>query len=86
MKATVYDHSGNGTLWVSPPYEWGYADNYPNNHEKAQIDLNWAVDKDGNPVRLKGIDFIKVYTCNRAQGGWTGEISTEISGFTDLNI
>ena len=86
MQATINNNSGSGTVWVSPPYDWGYADNYPNNNEKAQIDIDWAVDKSGNPVRLKGIDFVKVHTGNRAEGGWIGEVSTEISGFTDLNL
>ena len=86
MEASAYDRSDNGSLWTSPPYDWGYADNYPNNNEKAQIDIDWAVDKNGQPVRLKGIDFVKVYTGNRAEGGWLGEVSTEVSGFTDLNL
>ena len=83
METTVHNQSG---IWVSPPYDWGYADNFPNNDAKAQIDIDWAVDKNGNPVKLKGIDFVKVYTGNRAEGGMFGEISTEVSGFTDLNL
>ena len=86
MEATLYDASGNGTNWVSPPCDWGYADNYPNNDPRAQIDMDWAVDKNGNPFKLKGIDFVKVHTGNRAEGGRFGEISTEVSGFTDLNF
>jgi hypothetical protein len=86
MEATIHDQSGNGTLWVSPAYERGYADNWPNNDVKAQIDIDWVVDNNGNPVKLKGIDFVKVYTGNRAEGGWLGEVSTEVSGFTDLNF
>jgi len=86
MEANPYDTSGNGTIWVNPAYDWGYADNWANNNEKAQIDIDWAVDKNGTPVRLKGLDFIKVHTGNRAEGGWLGEVSTEISGFTDLNF
>ena len=86
MAATINNNAGSGTVWISTPYEWGYADNYPNNNEKAQIDLDWAVDKDGNAVRLTGIDFVKVHTGNRAEGGRLGEVSTEVSGFTDLNL
>ena len=85
MEATIYDQLGTGMLWVSPAYDWGYADNWPNTDVRAQIDIDWAVDIDGNPVTLKGIDFVKVYTGNRAEGGWIGEISTEITGFVDLN-
>ena len=83
MEANLYEQSGN---WINTPYDWGYADNFPNNDPRAQIDIDWAVDKNGNPVRLEGIDFVKVYTGNRAEGGWTGEISTEITGFIDLNL
>ena len=86
MEATIYDRSGTGALWVSPAYDWGYADNWPNTDVRAQIDIDWAVDKDGNPANLKGIDFVKVYTGNRAEGGWLGEISTEVAGFIDLNL
>ena len=83
MEADANNQSG---IWVNPPYEWGYADNFPNNDARAQIDMDWAVDKNGNPVKLKGIDFVKVYTGNRAEGGMFGEVSTEVSGFTDLNL
>jgi len=83
MEATVNNQSG---IWVSPPYDWGYADNHPNSDEKAQIDIDWAVDKDGASVKLKGVDFVRVHTGNRAESGWLGEISTEVSGFTDLNL
>ena len=86
MEANIYDQSGTGTYWVNPAYDWGYADNMPNNNDKAQINIDWAVNKNGVPVRLKGIDFVKVYTANRAEGGWLGEVSTEVSGFRDLNL
>jgi hypothetical protein len=78
--------AGSGNNWSNLPYEWGYSDNWANTNEKAQINIDWAVDKDGKTVKLKGIDFIKVYTSNRAEGGWLGEVSTEVSGFTDLNL
>ena len=32
------------------------------------------------------VDFIKVYSSNRAENSSTGEVSTEVSGFTDLNL
>ena len=53
---------------------------------KGQIDISWAVDKNGSAVNLKGIDFVRVYSANRAEGGWLGEVSTEVSGFKDLNL
>lgn len=84
--SNVYDQSGSGTYWVNPAYEWGYVDNWANNHEKAKIDINWAVDKTGAPIQLRGVDFVKVYTGIHDMAGWLGEISTEVSGFTDLNL
>lgn len=78
--------AGSGNNWSNLPYEWGYADNWANADTKAQINIDWAVDKEGKTVKLKGINFVKVYTSNRAEGGWLGEVSTEISGFTDLNL
>ncbi len=86
MEAGIYDQSGNGTNWVSPAREWGYADNWPNADARAQIDIDWAVDADGSHVHLDGIDFVKVISATRAEGGWTGEVSTEVSGFIDLNL
>jgi hypothetical protein len=86
METTIYDKSGNGTLWTSPAYDRGYADNHANNDDRAQIDIDWAVDGEGNAVRLQGIDFVKVICANRAEGGWTGEVSTEVSGFVDLSL
>ena len=86
METKVYDQSGNGTYWVNPAYDWGYADNWANTDTRAQIDIDWAVDTNGISVQLEGIDFVKVYTGNRAEGGWLGEVSTEVTGFTDLNL
>ncbi len=78
--------AGSGNNWSNSPYDWGYSDNLANTNEKAQINIDWAVDKNGKSVKLKGIDFVKVYTSNRAEGGWLGEVSTEVSGFKDLNL
>jgi hypothetical protein len=86
MECLIHDTSGNGTYFINPPYEFGYADNYANTDARAQIDISWAVDSNGNPVTLKGIDFMKVYTGNRAEGGWLGEVSTEVAGVKDLNL
>lgn len=86
LKSNIYDKSGTGTNWANPAYDWGYSDNWANNDVKGQIDISWAVDKNGKSVQLKGINFVKVYTSNRAEGGWLGEVSTEVSGFKDLNL
>lgn len=86
MKENLYQSSDASRIWVSSPLDWGYADNWLNNDAKAEIDIDWAVDKNGDPVKLKGIDFVRVHTGNRAEGGWLGEISTEVAGFIDLNL
>lgn len=72
--------------WVQYPYAWGYADNHPNNSEQSKFDIDWAVDKEGNPVKLDGIDFVKIYTAVNQVCGWMGETSTEISTIEDLHF
>lgn len=44
------------------------------------FDIGWAVDTNGNYVNLDEVDFIKVQNGVLADGGWLGEISTEITG------
>lgn len=44
------------------------------------FDISWAVDSSGNYVDLDKIHFIKVHTAILANGGWLGEVSTEITG------
>jgi len=44
------------------------------------FDISWAVDSDGNYVELDQIHFIKVVTAMQGNGGWLGEVSTEIAG------
>ena len=82
----IEDQSGNGTYFVSKPFAWGYADNVSDAEENAAIKISWAVDKDGKTVKLPGIDFIKVHTGMRAEAGWLGEISTEVTGLVDLHL
>lgn len=72
--------------FVLPSFKYGYADNYPNDAAKAAIDIDWAVDKDGKPANLPGVDFIKIYTGVNQENGWLGENSTEVCGVTDLNL
>lgn len=82
----IYDQSGEGTYFISPAFSWGYSDNLTNDDPSAALQIEWAVDKKGNPVHLAGIDFVKVYTGMNGQAGWLGEISTEVAGMTDLNM
>lgn len=80
------DSNGQGNRWELKEFEWGYADNLPNNHDDSAIDISWAVDKDGKKVHLPGVDFIKVYTGLNQEAGWLGETSTEVSGAIDLHL
>jgi len=98
LKSRNYDQSGNGTYWVNPAFDWGYADNFspidrltddPNasagvnaNHFK----ISNAIDFDGKPAGLKYIDFVKVQVGINAKSGWLGEISTEVFDFYDFNL
>lgn len=67
-------------------FAYGYADNATNNSNGSKIDIDWAVDKDGNSVKLPGIDFIKIYTGINQENGWIGECSTEVMGVEDLHL
>ncbi|MHC5352618.1 cell surface protein [Myroides sp. LJL115] len=73
-------------FWEQISYEYGYADNAPNTDQRSHIDIDWAVDKEGKPAKLRGIDFIRVYTGVNQEAGWLGEISTEVAGAIDLHI
>lgn len=48
------------------------------------VDIDWAIDKDGNHVVLDEIHFIRIYTGMNALVGWLGEVSTEITGIRDV--
>lgn len=81
------DVSGTGSYYVLYCYDWGYADNHPNDYaDLNSFDISWAVDKDGMPVVLPGVDFVKVYTGINQYCGWIGETSTEICRAQDLHI
>ena len=81
------DTSGTGKYYILYAYDWGYVDNHPNEFEELNsFDISWAVDDDGNPVDLPGVDFVRVYTGLNQYCGWLGETSTEISRACDLHI
>lgn len=48
------------------------------------FDIAWAVDGEGSPVNLDQIHFVKVQNGVLHEGGWLGEISTEITGALDV--
>lgn len=72
--------------YVQYIYDYGYADNQPNDSTMSKIDIDWAVDADGNAANLNGIDFVKVYTGVNQKCGWMGETSTEVAGAVDLHL
>lgn len=80
------DESGTGSYFVQYAFLYGYADNAPNTDDDSGIDIDWAIDKNGNRLQLPGIDFVKVYNGLNQQAGWLGETSTEIMGATDLHL
>lgn len=81
------DVSGTGAYFILYSYPWGYVDNHPNDEaELNSFDISWAVDRNGQPVRLQGIDFVRVYTGVNQYCGWIGETSTELSRAQDLHI
>ena len=80
------DESGNGSYYVQYAYDWGYADNRPNTDYRSNFNIEWAVNSNGEPVQLPGINFVKVYTGVNQYCGWLGETSTEIMGAQDLHL
>jgi hypothetical protein len=43
-----------------------------------------AIDKDGKPVDLYFIDFVKVQSAVQSKSGWLGEVSCEITNIIEL--
>lgn len=90
------NYGGDGTdadnpqYWITYRYasdSYGYADAAPNSDDTyTTFDLDWAVDKNGNPVNLDHADFIRIQTGVLQQCGWTGETSTEIAGLVNLHL
>ncbi len=73
-------------IYILHAFEYGYADNYSNNDERAKLNIDWAVNKSGQKANLPGIHFVKVYNGMDQQCGDIGETSTEITGATDLHL
>lgn len=81
------DISGMGSYWVLYSFDWGYADDHPNDSiSLISFDIDWAVDKNGEKIKLPGVDFIRVYTSQNQYCGWLGETSTEITMAKDWHI
>ncbi len=87
LTPNAVDISGIGTYYILYSLPWGYVDNHPNEYEDLNsFDIGWAVDTDGSPVYLPGVDFIRVYTGLNQHCGWLGETSTELCRAQDLHI
>ena len=86
LAQNAIDESGQGSYYVLYAFQYGYADNFPNRHDNAGIDIDWAIDKEGNKVDLPGIDFVKVYNGVDQENGHLGENSTEITGGENLHL
>ncbi|MDI9605053.1 MAG: PKD-like domain-containing protein [Bacteroidota bacterium] len=80
------DISAGGVYFVLYGYQYGYVDNKPNMDDDSAIDIDWAIDKNGNPANLPGIDFVKVYNGVNQECGWIGETSTEVERGEDLHM
>ncbi|NRS88676.1 hypothetical protein HNQ02_001594 [Flavobacterium sp. 7E] len=69
--------------------EWGYVDNYDAEYSTYggnAMEIDWAVNIQSKSVKLKGIDFVKIYTGAQYNAGWLGELSTEVKGASDLSM
>lgn len=91
LRARNYDQSGNGSYWIQPHYDWGYADNFSpsdfNTDDKANLfNISNAIDFEGEPINLKYIDFVKVQCAVNSKSGWLGELSTEVCGLYDYSL
>lgn len=98
LEARNYDKSGNGTMWINPHYDWGYADNASDIDRLTDSDnasaaavpnhfrISDAIDNKGKSVELEWIDFVKVQTGTHTQSGWLGEHSTEVFSIYDCNM
>ena len=87
LEARNYDKSGNGSMWVQPAYDWGYADNYSERDcvdAENSFDISNAIDILGKPIELEYIDFVKVQSAVQSKSGWLGELSTEVCNFVEI--
>jgi hypothetical protein len=73
----------NPSYIISTSFAFGYADNTGGGD---MVDLDNAIDINGNAKSLKGIDFIRIQTGIQYNMGWLGEQSTEVSGVADISM
>ncbi len=89
IKGTLLPNSNlnktNPQMITNMSFEYGYADNKTDANGGDLIDIEDAINAQGNKVSISGIDFIKIQTGMMADAGWLGEASTEISFVKNLN-
>lgn len=98
IQGKVYEHSSgvksikrafgyaDNQLRGSPPHT------VPDNPYTVEVensggdafDIEWAVDSDGVYMELDQVHFVKVQNGIQADGGWLGELSTELTGAVDI--
>lgn len=87
LEARNYDRSGNGSMWVQPAYDWGYADNASERDcadAVNSLDIDNAIDILGKPIKLEYIDFVKIQSAVQSKSGWIGELSTEVCNIAEI--
>lgn len=72
---------GEGTQWNIGTFEWGYG-----GAKDSNIDISWAVDKDGNKVHLPGINFIRLYNPVFTEIGSSDLLTSSFYSVEDLNM
>ncbi|QZE13693.1 T9SS type A sorting domain-containing protein [Halosquirtibacter laminarini] len=72
----MFNAMSNKSYIPDNPYTFEVQENYGGD----AFDINWAVDKDGNHVKLDQIDFVAVYNGVLQNGAALGEVSTEVGG------
>ena len=84
LKSRSYDKAGDGSQWINPAFDWGYADNasaVDGANRENLFDISNARNAMGEAVVLEHIDFIKVQSAIQQQCGRIGEVSTDVAGF-----
>ncbi|MGI6108766.1 MAG: Ig-like domain-containing protein [Eubacteriaceae bacterium] len=72
----VDTHSTGSYATADNPYDGNTA------KKDGMFDLEWAVDADGNPVKLDSVQYVKVGTASNIYAGAIGEKSTEVRNAT----
>ncbi|MFV0554400.1 MAG: PKD-like domain-containing protein [Mangrovibacterium sp.] len=88
LPSQVEDQSGNGTYYVNPDFDWGYADNVGSDYisTETQLELDNAIYPDGTSKALTHVDFVKIQVAINSKAGWLGELSTEVLAVRDMSM